>query len=398
MMKGSKRIEKLRPAPFFKLIPVVQEVEKSGVSVIRMNIGQPDIKTPSEFYEGISNFREETLEYVHSRGMDVLLESTIKYYEGYGIDFKSEEIIITQGASEAIIFALASICDVGDEIIVPEPFYANYENFTDLLNINISPIVTSPVNNFALPGINEFEKHINDRTRAIMISNPCNPTGRVYTAEELKTIVDIALKHDLFIISDEVYKEFVYPGYEYISMASFEEVSDRVIILDSISKRYSCCGARIGSVATKNKEIIRLMMKLAEARLSVATIEQVGAAALQDVEKTFISDTLEKYKRRRDLIVEWLSEIDGVIYNIPEGAFYTIVKLPVNNSEDFVSWMLKNIVIEGYSLFVAPASGFYSSDEHGVDEVRISYCVDDEEVILGMKILKKALEKYKLRQ
>lgn len=395
-MKGSKRIEKLRPAPFFKLIPIVEEVEKSGVSVIRMNIGQPDIKTPSEFYEGISNFREETLEYVHSRGMDVLLESTIKYYDGYGIDFEKEDIIITQGASEAITFALASICDVGEEIIVPEPFYANYENFTDLLNINISPIVTSPVDNFALPDTDEFEKHINDHTRAIMISNPCNPTGRVYTAEELKTIVDIALKHDLFIISDEVYKEFVYPGYEYISMASFEEVSDRVIILDSISKRYSCCGARIGSVATKNKEIIRLMMKLAEARLSVATIEQVGAAALQDVEKTFISDTLEKYKRRRDLIVEGLSEIDGVIYNIPEGAFYTIVKLPVDNSEDFVSWMLKNIVIEGSSLFVAPASGFYSSDVHGVDEVRISYCVDDEEVVLGMKILKKALEEYPL--
>lgn len=393
-MKVSRRIEKLRPAPFFKLIPVVEKIEKSGVKVIRMNIGQPDIKTPKVFYEAVRNFKEETLKYVHSRGMDVLLEAVINYYNKIGIEFNSEDIIITQGASEAINFALASICDVGDEIIVPEPFYANYENYTDILSINISPIVTEPEDNFAMPSMDEFESRINNKTRAIMISNPSNPTGRVYTKSELQTIVDIALKHDLFIISDEVYKEFVYPGYEFISMASFKEVRDRVVILDSISKRYSCCGARIGAIATKNNELINLMMKLAEARLSVATIEQVGAAALQNVEESFIKETLEKYRRRRDLIVEGLSKIDGIIYNIPEGAFYTIVKLPVDKAEDFVSWMLQNIEIDGSSLFVAPACGFYSVDESGIDEVRISYCVDDEEVILGMKILKKALEKY----
>lgn len=397
-MKGSRRIEKLRPAPFFKLIPIVDQVEKSGIKVIRMNIGQPDINTPNVFYEAINNFCEDTLKYAHSRGLDILIESVIDYYNKYDIEFNHDDIIITQGGSEAITFALASICDAGDEIIIPEPFYANYENFTDILSIHISPIVTGPEDNFALPDMSEFEKHINNKTRAIMISNPCNPTGRVYTKNELKTIVDIALKHDLFIISDEVYKEFVYPGFDYISMASFKEARDRVVILDSISKRYSCCGARIGSVATKNSELIELMMKLAEARLSVATIEQIGAAALRDVDETFIKETLEKHKRRRDLIVEGLSNIEGVIYNIPEGAFYTIVKLPVDDSEEFVSWMLKNISIENSSLFVAPAKGFYSSDQNGVDEVRISYCVDDEEVVLGMKILEKALEKYPKRK
>lgn len=396
-MKGSRRIEKLRPAPFFKLIPIVEAVEKSGIKVIRMNIGQPDIKTPKEFYEAIKNFSEDILQYAHSRGLDILIDSVIDYYKKFELDFNYEDIIITQGGSEAILFALASICDPGDEIIIPEPFYANYENFTDILSIHISPLVTGPKDNFALPEIAEFEQHINNKTRAIMISNPCNPTGRVYTKNELQTIVDLALKHDLFIISDEVYKEFVYPGFEYISMASFVEASDRVMILDSISKRFSCCGARIGSVATKNTELTRLMMKLAEARLSVATIEQIGAAALTNVDESFIKDTLDKYRRRRDLIVEGLSRIEGVIYNIPEGAFYTIVKLPVDDSEEFVKWMLENISIERSSLFIAPARGFYSA-ENGMDEVRISYCVDDEEVVLGMKILEKALEEYPKRK
>lgn len=394
-MKISDRIKNLNVSPIRKLKPYCDKCKEKNIKVIGFNIGQPDIETPKEFFKAISEFDETVLSYADSQGIPELINSTIEYFKRYDVDFEYNDIIVTQGASEALTFAMATCCDENDEILLTEPFYANYKNFSDFLNIKLLPIPTYPEDNFSLPAEGEIQKLINPKVKAILITNPSNPTGKVLKEKELERLVNIAYRNNLFIISDEVYKEFIYCEREkFISMGKFTDFLQNIIIIDSISKRYSCCGARIGTVSTKNKKVFDNMLKLAQSRLSVATLEQVGAAALNKVPLSYFDKTLNEYKHRKELIFKKLSEMEGVVYTNPEGAFYTIVKLPVDDAEKFIIWTLENISIDGETILLTPAKDFYLTEGRGINEVRIAYCVDRDKIERGMEILKLALKKY----
>lgn len=394
-MQLSKRIQEMQFSPIRKLVPFGEEAKKRGVNIYHLNIGQPDIKTPETFMEAVKKYDDKVLKYATSPGLDSLIDSFITYYKEWNIDFDKDEIIITNGGSEAIMFALLAICDAGDEIIIPEPFYTNYNGFSAVAGTNVVPFLTKAENGFHLPAKEEITSKITSKTRAIMVSNPGNPTGVVYTKEELRLLADICKEHDLYLIADEVYREFVYDGEEYTSALFLEDIRDRVILIDSVSKRYSACGARIGLVASKNKTLMNEIMKLAQSRLCVPTIEQVGCANLINTPKSYFDEVLNEYEARRDILHKKLSEMPGVICEKPKGAFYVVAKLPIESGEDFAKWLLTDFSLDNKTVMVAPAEGFYATEGLGKNEIRISYCLNTKDLEDAMNILAIALEKYR---
>lgn len=397
-MKISNRTNSMPYSSVRKLVPYEKKALNLGKKVYHLNIGQPDIKTPEIFYKSMKEFNEETLEYSDSRGEKVLINAIIDYYKNIDVELEYDDIFITNGGSEGLMFAFFAIMDEGDELIVPEPFYTNYNSIAQLAKINIKPIKTNPDNGFKLPSYEDMKKVITNKSKAFLITNPNNPTGAVYSESEIRDICKLALENDMYIIADEVYREFIYDDYvKHISFGTIENVKNNVIIIDSISKRYSACGARIGIIATKNKEVQQMIMKLCQLRLAVPTIAQIGASELYKTPKKYLEEVNLEYKKRRDVCFECLSKIDGVFCKKPLGAFYLIAKLPVEDAQDFCIWLLENFDIDGETLMMAPANGFYSDPENGKDEVRLAYVLDSEKLKKAFNILDKGLKAYNSR-
>lgn len=393
-MEFSKRILAMGYSPIRKLAPYGAEATRKGVKIYHLNIGQPDIETPKEFMEGINNYKDDVLKYAQSQGIDEAINSFIKYYKEWDIDFESNEILITNGGSEAISLALTSICDVDDEVIIPEPFYTNYAGFAQGAGVKVVPFITKAEEGFHLPAKDVITSKITPKTRAIMVSNPGNPTGVVYTENEIRMLADICKENNLFLIADEVYREFVYDGLKYTSALYMEDIKDRVILIDSISKRYSACGARIGLVASKNKELINQIMKMCQVRLCVPTIEQLAASNLINTPKEYFINVKKEYESRRNILFEKLSKMPGVICKKPTGAFYIVAKLPIKSGEDFAKWLLTDYNYNNKTVMVAPAEGFYATEGLGMDEIRLSYCLNTEALADAMDILERALAEY----
>jgi aspartate aminotransferase len=393
-MKLSNRIESMQFSPIRKLVPYAVEAKKRGISVYHLNIGQPDVLTPDTFMEGVESYKDKVLEYSNSQGLDPLIESFIKYYEEWDIEFHKDEIMVTNGGSEAIMFAFMAICDPGDEVIVPEPFYTNYNGFADVASVNVVPFITKAEDGFHLPSKEEITSKITSKTRAIMVSNPGNPTGVVYTEAEIRMLADIVSENDIFLIADEVYREFVYDDLKYTSALYMKDILDKVILIDSISKRYSACGARIGLVASKNKQLMHQILKLGQTRLCVPTIEQLAAANLINTPKSYFVEVKKEYEERRNILHKYLSKIPGVVCEKPTGAFYVIAKLPVESGEDFAKWLLTDFHHNNKTVMVAPAEGFYATNGLGKNEIRLSYCLNTTALKDAMEILKIAVEEY----
>ena len=393
-MHLSDRIQALKISPIRRLIPYADEAKAKGKKVYHLNIGQPDIKTPEEYFEAIRNFHPGTVAYQPSQGILELREAVSGYYNAMNVDYNPNEIYITCGGSEALQFAVMIMCDPGDEILVPQPFYANYNTFARLALANLVPIPTKAETGFHLPPENVIEGLINSKTRAFWVSHPCNPTGASFTPDEIGMLVRLAKKHDLYIIADEVYREFLYEAGEFMSFGEAKDALDRVIMVDSVSKRFSACGIRIGCIAMKNKEFLAQVMKLCQGRLSVSAVEQVGAAALYKTPKSYLQEVNKEYKMRRDVLYHGLRAIDGVYCHEPKGAFYTMVKLPVDDSEKFIIWMLQNFDINGETTMAAPGSGFYAQPGLGLNEVRMAYVLKKEDLEKALNILKHALAAY----
>lgn len=393
-MKFSNRITATKASPIRRLMPFAIKALNEGKKIYPLNIGQPDIKTPPSFFKVFEDFDKEILAYDQSQGNPDLINAICNYYKNYNMDFEPDEILITNGGSEAILFTIIAVCDAGDTIIAPEPFYANYNGFASAVDVSIEGVETKAEEGFHLPPKSELVKKIKSNTKALIISNPSNPTGVVYTPGELKMLVEICTEHDLFIISDEVYREFVYDGLEFKSMGSFKEAQQRVIIIDSISKRYSACGARIGSIASKNKELINEIMKLCQGRLCVPTIEQLGAVELYKTSDSYFREVNAEYQKRRDIVYNALQKMDGVICREPKGAFYISAKLPVDDAEKFIIWCLEKFEYNNETIMMAPLEGFYSTEGMGINGVRIAYILNTDELTKAMSVLKKALELY----
>jgi len=393
-MRFSNRIMAMQSSPIRRLIPYADEAKAKGKKVYHLNIGQPDIKTPPSFLQAIKDFAQEVIAYSTSQGSNELRDAMRRYYEGYDIHFERDHILVTNGGSEAIMFAVMATCDPGEEILIPEPFYANYNAFSKCVNVNIVPITTKAEEGFHLPPSEKIEAVITPKTRCILISNPGNPTGTIYTADEMRMLADLAKKHDLYIIADEVYREFVYDGLKYTSFGNLSDVEDRVIIIDSVSKRYSACGARIGCVASKNEELMKQILKLCQGRLCVPTLEQVGATALYNTPVSYLEEVNKEYQSRRDTLYKALQSMPGVVCEQPKGAFYVVVKMPVDDAEKFVIWMLQNFDINGETMMAAPAEGFYATPGLGKNEARLAYVLKNEDLVKAMDILKAALEAY----
>ena len=393
-MRYSDRIATMQSSPIRKLAPIASSAKAKGIKIYHLNIGQPDIKTPKVFFEAVKNFNNEVLEYAVSPGLPELISSLQQYYTTYNMDFESDEILVTNGGSEALLFALMATCDPKDNILVPEPFYSNYNGFSQSINVNITPITTKAEEGFHLPSKEKIQSLITSKTRAILISNPGNPTGTVYTKKELYMISEIAKENDLWIISDEVYREFVYDGLEYTSFGNIKEVEDRVIIIDSVSKRYSACGARIGSIASKDKTLIAEILKLCQGRLCVSTLDQVGSVELYNTPSSYFTEVNNEYKNRRDVLYNELIKVKGVICKKPAGAFYIVAKLPIENAEDFVIWMLTDFNKDGETVMACPAEDFYATPGLGRDEIRLAYVLKEDDLHKAAIILKEGLEKY----
>ena len=393
-MRYSERITTMQSSPIRKLAPIASNAKAKGIKIYHLNIGQPDIKTPKVFFEAVKNFNNEVLEYAVSPGLPELISSLQQYYTTYNMDFESDEILVTNGGSEALLFSLMATCDPKDNILVPEPFYSNYNGFSQSINVNITPITTKAEEGFHLPSKEKIQSLITSKTRAILISNPGNPTGTVYTKKELYMISEIAKENDLWIISDEVYREFVYDGLEYTSFGNIKEVEDRVIIIDSVSKRYSACGARIGSIASKDKTLIAEILKLCQGRLCVSTLDQVGSVELYNTPSSYFTEVNNEYKNRRDVLYNELIKVEGVICKKPAGAFYIVAKLPIENAEDFVIWMLTDFNKDGETVMACPAEDFYATPGLGRDEIRLAYVLKEDDLHKAAIILKEGLEKY----
>lgn len=386
-MKYSQRVSAMQSSPIRKLVPYALDAKSRGIKVYHLNIGQPDIKTPNGFFEAVKNFDNNVLEYAVSNGIPELIKSLQDYYTTYDMHFDKDEILITNGGSEAILFTLMAICDPGDNIIVPEPFYTNYNGFSQCINVEVNPITTKAEMGFHLPSKKEITSKINSKTKGILLSNPANPTGTVYTKEEIDIIGKIAIENNLWIIADEVYREFVYDGLSYTSFGNVKEIEDRVVIIDSVSKRYSACGARIGSIASKNKGLIAQILKLCQGRLCVPTLEQIGSVELYKTPTSYFKEVNEEYRRRRDVLYNELMKVDGVVCKKPTGAFYIVAKLPVENAEDFVIWMLKDFNKDNETVMVCPAEGFYSTKGLGRDEIRLAYILNKDDLLKAASIL-----------
>ena len=394
MNNFSNRVTAMQSSPIRKLVPFATAAKAEGVKVYHLNIGQPDIKTPRGFFDAVKNFDDEVLEYAVSQGIPELIEALQDYYKTYDMHFDKDELLITNGGSEALLFAMMATCDPGDKLLIPEPFYTNYNGFGQCVNVGVAPITTKAENGFHLPSKEEILSKIDDKVKAILLSNPGNPTGAIYSKEELEMIAEIAIEKDLWIISDEVYREFVYDGLEYTSFGNLKQVEDRVIIIDSVSKRYSACGARIGSIASKNKELIAQIMKLCQGRLCVPTLEQVGAVELYKTPVSYFKEVNDEYRKRRDVLYSELMKVDGVICEKPTGAFYIVAKLPVDNAEEFVKWMLTEFRVDNETVMATPAEGFYATPGLGRDEIRLAYILKEEDLRKAAKILKEGLEAY----
>lgn len=393
-MDISKRGLEVQASPIRKLKPYADKAIERGIHVFFINIGQPDVPTPRPIWDALKEFDEEVLSYGPAQGFLDLRQAIADYFGSYGIALHSENVIITVGGSEAIHFAMSVAADPGEEIIIPEPFYTNYNGFAACAGVKIVPLTLSVEDRFRLPSIREIESTITPKTKAILLNSPGNPTGTVYTPEELERVVNLALKHNLFIISDEVYKEFVYDGAVHKSILEYEEVRDRAIVVDSISKRFSCCGARIGAVVTRNEEVYQAALKFAQARLCPPTIEQKMALAAYRMGSDYFDPVRKEYQHRRDVLYDGLKDIPGIVMHKPQGAFYYIVKLPIKDCEHFVRWMLTDFELDKQTVMVAPAQGFYSTAGKGVDEVRIAYVLKEKDLKRAIEVFKTGLKQY----
>ena len=390
----STKGQRMPESPIRKLVPFAEDAKKKGTEVIHLNIGQPDIKTPEVALEAIRNFEPEVVAYSHSAGFQSYREGLATYYKNVGLQVEYQNILVTTGGSEAITISLNSIMDEGDEIIIPEPFYANYNGFSTSAGVIVKPITSSIDSGFALPSISEFEKLINPKTKAILICNPGNPTGYLYSQEELNSLKELVLKHDLFLIADEVYREFAYDGKKHISVLELDGLDQHSIVIDSVSKRYSMCGARVGCIVSKNKEFIATALKFAQARLSPPTFGQVAGEAALKTPSTYFTEVIEEYVERRDLLIEGLNAIEGVLCPKPSGAFYCIAQLPVDDADVFAQWLLEDFSWENKTVMVAPAAGFYSTSEIGKQQIRIAYVLNTSALKDAIRILEEALKVY----
>ncbi|WP_117884358.1 pyridoxal phosphate-dependent aminotransferase [Aureibaculum luteum] len=391
----SKKGSLMPQSPIRKLVPYAEKAQKAGKIIYHLNIGQPDIKTPKIALDAVKNNSLEILAYSRSEGSEVYRQKIADYYAKNDIHVKHDDIIVTTGGSEALLFAFGSIMDVDDEVIIPEPFYANYNGFSTSSGVTIVPVVSKIDDNFALPPIEEFEKLITPKTKAILICNPGNPTGYLYSKEEIKKLAAIVKKHDLFLIADEVYREFTYDGLEHYSILQEEGLEENAIVIDSVSKRYSMCGARIGCLVSKNKTLIQTALKFAQARLSPPTFAQIASEAALETPQSYFDAVITEYVDRRNTLVSELQKIEGVKVGTPKGAFYCIAELPVKNTDRFAQWLLEDFDVNGETIMVAPAAGFYSTPGVGLNQVRIAYVLNKESLIKSVAILKEALKVYK---
>jgi len=382
-------------SPIRKLVPYAEGAKKRGTKVYHLNIGQPDIKTPEVALQAVKDFDIKVLEYSHSAGFESYRTKLSAYYKNQGLPVDTKDIIITTGGSEALMFALGSTLDNGDEVIIPEPFYANYNGFATASGVKVVPVISGIETGFALPPMEAFEKLITPKTKAIMICNPGNPTGYLYSEAEINKLAEIVKKHDLFLIADEVYREFTYDGLKHYSVLNVPGLEQHAIMIDSVSKRFSMCGARIGCVVSKNAEFMATAMKFAQARLSPPTYAQVASEAALDTPQSYFDEVITEYVDRRNTLVEEMEKIEGVTIAKPKGAFYCIAKLPVKNADNFAQWLLEEYDFNGETVMVAPAAGFYSTPGVGLDEIRMAYVLKKEDLIKSAQILKEALKVYK---
>ena len=395
MPKISAKGSQMPASPIRKLVPFAESAKKRGVHVYHLNIGQPDIKTPKVALDAVKNNTIDVLAYSRSEGSETYRTKLAAYYQKNSIPAVAEDIIVTTGGSEALLFTFGSIMDSGDEVIIPEPFYANYNGFSAASGVQVIPVISKIENNFALPPIEEFEKLITPKTKAILICNPGNPTGYLYTKEEIKKLGILVKKHDLFLIADEVYREFVYDGKEHYSIMELEGLEEHAIVIDSVSKRYSMCGARIGCMVTKNKEVIATALKFAQARLSPPTYAQIACEAALETEQAYFDDVIYEYVERRNILIQELKKIEGIKVAHPSGAFYCIAELPLQNADNFAQWLLEEFEYERETIMVAPAAGFYSIPDVGLNQIRIAYVLKKDDLIKAIHILKLALKQYK---
>lgn len=393
-MDISRRGIEIQESPIRKLKPYADQAIERGIHVYFINIGQPDIPTPQPIWDACKNFDEKVLSYGPAQGFLELRQAIADYFGSYSIPLDAGNVLITVGGSEAIHFAFSVVSDPGGEIIIPEPFYTNYNGFAACAGVKIVPLTLSVEDGFRLPAVDKIAEKITPRTKAILLNSPSNPTGTVYTPEELERVVELALKNDLFIIADEVYKEFVYDGAAHKSVLEYAEVRDRTIVVDSISKRFSCCGARIGAVVTRNEQVYQAVLKFAQARLCPPTIEQKMALAAYRMGRAYFDPVQKEYQLRRDVLYDGLKDIPGIVIRKPQGAFYYIVRLPIEDCEHFVRWMLTDFQLENETVMVAPAQGFYSTPGKGADEVRIAYVLKEEDLKRAITVFKTGLAEY----
>lgn len=394
-MSISRRAQDIQASPIRKLKPLADEAKKRGIHIFHLNIGDPDIPTPQPVIEAFHAYHDPILGYGPSQGFDELRRAIADYFLGYGLKLAADNVLITIGGSEAVHFAFSVVADPGEEIIIPEPFYTNYNGFATFADVRIVPLPLKVEDGFRLPPAEKIEALITPKTRAVLLCSPNNPTGTVYSEEELRRVVEVVKKHDLFLIGDEVYKEFVYDGLKHKSLLEFKEVEDRVIVVDSISKRFSCCGARIGAVITRNQEVYQATLKFAQARLCPPSVEQYAAIAAYKMGMGYFEPIRQEYQRRRDVLYKGLTSIPGVVLRQPEGAFYVLCRLPVKDSEHFVRWMLTDFSINKKTVMTAPGPGFYATPGRGQDEVRIAYVLKEEDLVEAIEILRQGLEKYR---
>ena len=381
-------------SPIRKLVPYAEDAKKRGIEVFHLNIGQPDIKTPQIALDAVKNNTLDVVAYSRSEGSEEYRTKIAAYYAKNNINVNANQIIVTTGGSEALLFTFGSIMDEGDEVIIPEPFYANYNGFSTASGVKVTPVISKIENNFALPPIEDFEKLISSKTKAILICNPGNPTGYLYSKEEVRKLTKIAKKHDLFLIADEVYREFAYDGTDHYSVMQEEGLDDNAIMIDSVSKRYSMCGARIGCIVSRNKQVIDTALKFAQARLSPPTYAQIASEAALETPQSYFDDVKKEYVERRNILVSELEKIEGVKVANPKGAFYCIAELPVEDADDFAQWLLEKFNLNGQTIMVAPAAGFYSTPGLGKNQVRIAYVLKKEDLIASVNILEAALKEY----
>jgi len=390
----SHRARTCQASPIRKLVPFAEAAKRRGRKVIHLNIGQPDIQTPDEMRRAIQGFDQEVLAYGHSAGLEEYRRALVRYYARHRIDVGYENILVTSGGSEAILMALTVIGSPGDEVLLPEPYYTNYNGFASMASLGVVPVTTRAEDGFHLPPRAEIESKITDRTVGILFSNPGNPTGVIYTREELETLKSLALEHDLFLLADEVYREFAYDGETPTSILHLEGIDDHAIMLDSVSKRYSACGARIGCLVTRNREVLDSVLKFAQARLCPPTVEQVAAMAAIDVPDAYLADVHAEYQHRRDICHRGVLEIDGALCRKPTGAFYLVAKLPIDDAEAFAQWLLEHFHVDNETVMVSPAPGFYGTPGMGRDEVRLAYVLEEKVLERGLRILKAGVEAY----